>query len=89
MGGITGRRVIDYLKQNDFKSSLAKLEHHELEAETQTFALATGEECFSIFSEAAFMQKVNYIHLNPVRADLVERAVDYRWSSAGFDIDAR
>jgi len=25
--GITGRRVIDYL--NDFKSSLAKLEHHE------------------------------------------------------------
>jgi hypothetical protein len=28
------------------------------------------------------MQKVNYIHLNPVRADLVERAIDYRWSSA-------
>ncbi len=27
--GITGRRVIDYLKQNDFKSSLAKLQHHE------------------------------------------------------------
>jgi putative transposase len=28
------------------------------------------------------MQKVNYIHLNPVRAGLVERAEDYRWSSA-------
>jgi len=28
------------------------------------------------------MQKVNYIHLNPVRAGLVERAIDYRWSSA-------
>jgi putative transposase len=28
------------------------------------------------------MQKVNYIHLNPVRAGLVERAIDFRWSSA-------
>jgi len=28
------------------------------------------------------MQKVNYIHLNPVRAELVEKATDYRWSSA-------
>jgi len=28
------------------------------------------------------MQKVNYIHQNPVRAGLVERAEDYRWSSA-------
>lgn len=37
---------------------------------------------FSIYSEAMFMQKVNYIHLNPVRAGLVERAIDYRWSSA-------
>ena len=36
----------------------------------------------SIFSEAMFMQKVSYIHNNPVRAGLVERAIDYRWSSA-------
>jgi hypothetical protein len=33
-------------------------------------------------SEAAFMQRVNYIHQNPVRAGLVARAEDYRWSSA-------
>ena len=35
-----------------------------------------------IFSAGMFMQKVNYIHLNPVRAELVSRAIDYRWSSA-------
>ncbi len=35
-----------------------------------------------VFSEAFLMQKVNYIHLNPVREGLVERAEDYRWSSA-------
>ena len=30
------------------------------------------------------MEKVNYIHQNPVRAKMVERAEDYRWSSARF-----
>ena len=35
-----------------------------------------------VFSESFFMQKVNYIHSNPVRARLVERVQDYRWSSA-------
>jgi len=34
-----------------------------------------------LFSEAFFMQRVNYIHQNPVRAGRVERAEDYRWSS--------
>ena len=37
-----------------------------------------------VFSEAFFMQKVNYIHLNPVRAGLVAQAEDYRWSSARY-----
>jgi hypothetical protein len=29
-----------------------------------------------------FTEKLNYIHQNPVRAGLVERATDYLWSSA-------
>jgi hypothetical protein len=28
------------------------------------------------------MQKVNYIHLNPVRGEPVSGATEYRWSSA-------
>jgi hypothetical protein len=35
-----------------------------------------------VFSKGFFMQKVNCIHLNPVRAGLVARAGDCRWSSA-------
>ena len=30
------------------------------------------------------MQRVNYIHQNPVRAGLVERAEEYRWSSIRY-----
>ena len=42
----------------------------------------TEKNVFPIISERTFMQKLNYIHNNPVRASLVEKATDYRWSSA-------
>jgi|SRR6266850_184203 len=80
--GIPGRRVIDYLKAKNFQTSLAKLQHQDWKR-NHTYSLWQKEKnVLSVFSEAMFMQKVNYIHLNPVRAGLVERAVDYRWSSA-------
>jgi putative transposase len=80
--GITGRRVIDYLKEGNYRNSLAKLQHAEWKREHKYSLWQQEKNVFSIFSEAVFMQKVNYIHLNPVRAELVERATDYRWSSA-------
>lgn len=80
--GITGRRVIDYLKDGNFESSLAKLRHQDWKRKHAHSLWQKEKNVFSIFSEAMFMQKVNYIHLNPVRAGLVERAIDYRWSSA-------
>lgn len=51
-----------------------------MEAKARLFTWQQEKNVFSIFSEGVFMQKVNYIHLNPVRAGLVERAIDYRWS---------
>ena len=80
--GITGRRVIDYLKQHNYNTSLAKLRHEDWKRKHSYSLWQQEKNVFSIFSEAAFMQKVNYIHANPVRAGLVESAIDYRWSSA-------
>jgi len=80
--GLTGRRVIDYLKEQGYDSSLAKLRHEQWKRKHTHSLWQQEKNVLSIFSEAMFMQKVNYIHLNPVRADLVERAIDYRWSSA-------
>ena len=37
---------------------------------------------FVIDSDVAFWQKVVYIHDNPVRAGMVESALEFRWSSA-------
>ena len=77
--GIVARRVIDHLKKGEYESSLRKLRH----ADWKRFSLWQHDsDVFSVTSESKFMEKVNYIHANPVRAGLVDRAEDYRWSSA-------
>jgi putative transposase len=37
---------------------------------------------FNVFSEKKVHEKLNYMHENPVRAGLVQRALDWPWSSA-------
>ena len=80
--GITARRVIDYLKEKKYASSLAKLQHGERDHNYRYSLWQTEKNVLPIFSEGMFIQKVNYIHQNPVRAELVRRPTDYRWSSA-------
>jgi len=38
----------------------------------------------ALFDQSIFATKLEYIHCNPVKAGLVERAEDYPFSSAGF-----
>jgi len=80
--GLTARRVIDYLKVNNFSTSLRKLQHLERDRNYKYSLWQTEKNVLPIFSEGMFMERLNYIHQNPVRAGLVERATDYRWSSA-------
>jgi REP element-mobilizing transposase RayT len=80
--GITARRVIDYLSENNHARSLAKLQHRERDRNYKYSLWQTEKNVLPIFSEEMFMEKLNYIHQNPVRANLVKRAIDYRWSSA-------
>ena len=80
--GLTARRVIDYLSENNHSSSLAKLQHRERDRNYKYSLWQREKNVLPIFSEAMFMEKLNYIHQNPVRANLVTRAIDYRWSSA-------
>ena len=80
--GITARRVIDHLKEKERFSSLAKLQHPERNRNHKYLLWQTEKNVLPVFSEGMFMEKVNYIHQNPVRAGLSERAEVYRWSSA-------
>ena len=80
--GISSHRVIEYLKEKGYESSLAKLQHAKQKRNYRHSLWEHDSNVFQVFSESMFMQKVNYIHQNPVRAGLVEQALDYHWSSA-------
>lgn len=80
--GIAAKRVLDYLKENQFESSLQKLRQDEKRKGYKYSVWEHHPNAFNILGEDTFMQKVHYIHQNPVRAGLVERAEDYRFSSA-------
>ena len=82
--GIVSRRVLGYLKEMKYDASLKKLEHQDWKRNHRYSLWQHDSDVFSIISEATFMQKVNYVHQNPVRAGLVEGAEAYRWSSARF-----
>jgi len=82
INGILSHRVIGYLKEGGFTVSLEKLRGAPKGRGHGYSLVDHHSNALPVFSESFFMQKVNYIHLNPVRAGLVERAEDYRWSSA-------
>lgn len=82
VNGILSHRIISYLKAHSFTSSLEKLRTGEKAQRYKYSLVEHHSDVMLLTSEQVFMQRVNYIHQNPVRAGLVERAEDYRWSSA-------
>jgi REP element-mobilizing transposase RayT len=82
--GAIAHDVIAYLKRQGYENSLRKLRHEEWKRHHRYSLWGHESNVLSIFSERVLMQKVNYVHQNPVRAGLAERAVDYRWSSVRF-----
>jgi putative transposase len=44
---------------------------------------------FHVYSTAKTLEKLDYMHKNPVKAGLAARAVDWRWSSARWYVQQR
>ncbi|MEE8451108.1 MAG: hypothetical protein V3R99_04305 [Thermoguttaceae bacterium] len=38
----------------------------------------------NLYSEKEALEKLDYMHMNPVRAKLVQEACEWRWSSARY-----
>ena len=82
MNGISAKRILDHLKENSYEGSLHKLRIQERGDKHKYAVYQHHPNAFEIYGEDTMMQKVNYIHMNPVRAGLVERPNDYLYSSA-------
>ena len=88
LNGVSARRVIQYLKENNFNSSLFKLRTATRERNHKHSVWEHHSDSLEIFGEDTFRQKVEYIHMNPVRAGLVASPLDYGFSSARQWADA-
>jgi REP element-mobilizing transposase RayT len=79
---IISRRVIQFLKDQCHQRSLEKLRHEYMRRNYRYSLWDHHPNAKLLTSEEVFLQKVRYVHQNPVRAGLVEGAEDYRFSSA-------
>jgi REP element-mobilizing transposase RayT len=84
LNGISAHRVIGHLKDGGYESPLMKLRIEKQDREYKHSLWGNHSITFEIKTEAVFMEKVNYIHWNPVKAGFVERPEDYRYSSIRF-----
>ena len=82
LNGVTAKRILDYLKENEFTSSLLKLRQEVKERGYKHSVWEHHSDKFLLTSEDMFMQKVDYIHNNPVKDGLLESPEDYLYSSA-------
>ncbi len=80
--GISSHRLIEYLKAHGHQKSLDKLRTQQRRRGRQYSLWEHHSDVVLLTTEAVFMQHVNYIHQNPVRAELAARPEDYRWSSS-------
>ena len=82
LNGISARRVIGYLKDGGYNESLAKLQTETKKRQYKHSLWEHHSNTFEIKTEAVLMEKVNYIHRNPVADGITENAEDYLYSSA-------
>ena len=85
LNGISARRVIGYLKEKQFESSLNQLRKTQTGKKDYRYSLwEHHSNAFLITTESMLLKKVNYIHLNPVEDGLVQDANQYAFSSVRF-----
>ncbi len=79
-----GRQIVDSLKNGRKRKLLERLAIGGVSRrkDARYRALQPDNYVERVFSERFLRQKIDYIHLNPVREGLVARASDYRYSSA-------
>ena len=81
INGIISHRVIAHLKEKGCESSLQKLRQETKPRHYQHSLWDHHPNAKLLLTEKMLMERVHYLHQNPVRAGLAERADDYLYSS--------
>jgi putative transposase len=80
--GKSGKRIIDWLKENNYQSSLEKIALPKTQKRNHSFTVWQKKvTSIDLTSPKFIRQKLNYVHLNPIRAGLCEHPAKWKWSS--------
>lgn len=76
------RQIIDWLKESNHAISLQKLALQSPQKRGHRYSLWQRDfSAIDLWSPKFIRQKLNYIHLNPVRAGLCQHPAEWKWSS--------
>lgn len=78
----TSKKIFHMIKENTSESRRKWLSK-TLSYQGRIWFWEEGYHGEEVQSQSFFDSKVNYIHMNPVKAGIVEKPEDYLWSSAG------
>lgn len=80
--GNSAREILSWLRTEQHLMSLKKLELAIRQKRNHTHAVWQKDpSVIDLWSPKFVRQKLNYLHLNPVRAGLCEHPADWKWSS--------
>jgi putative transposase len=78
----SARLILDWLRESNHLVSLEKLALSVPQVRSHTHSLWQKDfSSIDLWTSRFIRQKLNYIHLNPVRAGLCEHPADWQWSS--------
>ena len=80
----TARKIIDYLKENKINATLKQLQFYKLKhKKDRTYQFwQEGSHPVLIQYEKMMLQKLEYMHYNPVKRGYVDDPIHWRYSSA-------
>lgn len=80
--GNSARQILKWLREEAYVSSLKKLQLMNSQKRNHTHAVWQKDpSVIDPWSPKFIRQKLNYLHLNPVRAGLCQHPADWKWSS--------
>jgi REP-associated tyrosine transposase len=80
----SARKILDWLREDRHEVSLRKLALNVPQKKSHTHAVwLKGFSSIDLWSPRFILQKLSYIHLNPIRAQLCSHPAEWKWSSYG------
>jgi putative transposase len=80
--GRSAKKILEWLKDNNYRASLEKLKRPKAGKRNHSHSVSQKKVLsVDLWSHKFILQKMNYVHLNPVRAGLCDHPAKWKWSS--------